>query len=161
MTSPRRFASEPQGGSQPPGPLSGPIVGPGGGAASKVLDVYLGVSHGGVACGLRRLMWQPHATLEAGLGALFECVSGQRPSGWRGRAAARIWLSGALARPFLCGPVEGLKRWAEVEAFATAMAPDLTGLAGPCVVHVDEWPKPDAVLAVATGAATREVIEAT
>ena len=47
-----------------------------------------------------------------------------------------VWLSGALARPFIAGPLSGLRRWDEAQTVLAAMAPDATGLAGPCAVWV-------------------------
>ena len=129
-------------------------------AGSEVLDIYVGRAEGGVARGEQRLFWQSHASLDAGLAALFERAAAERKSRWQRRPRARVWLSGALARPFLCGPVQGLKRWAEVEALAEAMAPDATGLAAPCVVQVETWPCAHAALAVAINVETRDAIEA-
>jgi hypothetical protein len=60
-----------------------------------------------------------------------------------------VWLSGALAQPFVWGPVQGLAGWREVELAAQAAAPGATGLAGPCVVSLDEWPSAKSVLVVA------------
>jgi hypothetical protein len=128
-------------------------------AGSEVLDVYLGRTEGGVARGGERLFWQPHASLEAGLAALFAHAAAAPRSRWRRKAKVRVWLSGALARPFLCGPVQGLKRWSEVEALAAATAPDATGLDAPCAIQVEAWPNPNAVLAVALDMATRDAIE--
>jgi hypothetical protein len=129
-------------------------------AGSEVLDIYVGRAEGGVARGEHRLFWQSHASLEAGLSVLFEHAAAERKTRWQRRMKARVWLSGALARPFLCGPVQGLRRWAEVEALAQAMAPDATGLAAPCAVQIETWPHPHAALAVAINVATRDAIEA-
>ena len=123
-------------------------------AGSDVFDVYLGVAIGGVVRGNERAIWQPHATLDAGLGVLFAHARKQA------RRPVRVWLSGALARPFLCGPVQGLKRWSEVTAVAQAMAPDATGLAAPCEVQVEAWPSPQAALAVAIDPLMQQAIEA-
>ena len=70
----------------------------------------------------------------------------------------RVWLSGALARPFLCGPVDGLKRWGEAVAFAEASAAAATGLADACSVELEDWPAPQAALAVAVTAATMQAL---
>ena len=61
----------------------------------------------------------------------------------------RVWLSGALARPFVCGPVQGLKRWGEAELLAQATVSEATGLDGPCEVSLDAWPHPLPTLVVA------------
>lgn len=123
-------------------------------AGSDVFDVYLGLAIGGVVRGSERAVWQTHATLDAGLGVLFAHARQQA------RKPVRVWLSGALARPFLCGPVQGLKRWSEVTAVAEAMAPDSTGLAAPCAVQVEAWPSPHAALAVAIDPLMQQAIEA-
>lgn len=123
-------------------------------AGSDVFDVYLGVAIGGLMRGGERAMWQSHATVDAGAGVLFEHARKQA------RKPVRVWLSGALARPFLCGPVQGLKRWSEVTAVAQAMAHDATGLAAPCEVQVETWPSPHAALAVAIDPRMRLAIEA-
>ncbi|HET7868352.1 MAG TPA: hypothetical protein VFL86_28405 [Burkholderiaceae bacterium] len=45
-----------------------------------------------------------------------------------------LWLSGAFARPFVAGPLAGMRRWHEAQTVLAAMAPDATGLEGPCAV---------------------------
>lgn len=45
-----------------------------------------------------------------------------------------LWLSGAYARPFVAGPLAGLRHWHEAQTVLAAMAPDATGLEGPCAV---------------------------
>jgi hypothetical protein len=75
------------------------------------------------------------------------------------RARLRIWLSGGLARPFVVGPVAGLRRWHEAVALASAAAADATGLAEPCRVVLESWPGEQAALAVAAPAPTLQDIE--
>jgi hypothetical protein len=60
-----------------------------------------------------------------------------------------VWLSGALARPFLFGPVSGLKGWREACAAAAALAPAACGLSGPCEVFLETDPADGPVLATA------------
>lgn len=45
-----------------------------------------------------------------------------------------LWLCGAYARPFVAGPLAGLRHWREAQTVLAAMAPDATGLEGPCAV---------------------------
>ncbi len=58
-------------------------------------------------------------------------------------------MSGGLARPFLVGPVDGLRTWSEALALATATAPGVTDLDGPCTTHLEDWPGDRAALATA------------
>jgi hypothetical protein len=128
-------------------------------AGSDVLDVYLGTAEAGLERGGSRLHWQTHASLEVALDAVFKQAEIERPARWGRKAAVRVWLSGALARPFLCGPISGLNRWRDVETVAQSMATDVTGIAPPCIVQVEEWPSPQAAMAVAIGEQTAQVIE--
>lgn len=68
---------------------------------------------------------------------------------WR-TPRASVWLSGALARPFMIGPVGGLKSWAEAQAFAHATAPTACGLIKPAPPALSGWPQARPVLAIAT-----------
>lgn len=126
-----------------------------------MIDIYLGRSEGGVARDGEPPFWLAYADWRAGVEALFKHASEAvaRPW-WRAKRPARVWLSGGLARPFLCGPLAGLKRWHEVTAFAQAAASDATGLASPCHVEVQEWPHPHAALAVAINVDTAATVHA-
>lgn len=66
----------------------------------------------------------------------------------RGRALS-VWLSGALARPFLFGPVRGLNGWAEAQQAAQGAASQACGIEGPCRVVLEDDPSEHAVLATA------------
>ena len=72
----------------------------------------------------------------------------------------RVWLSGVLARPFIVGPVAGLRRWSDALAFAKAAAPGATDLDGPCVVALDDWPGERPALATAMERAVFDSIAA-
>ncbi|HEX6705215.1 MAG TPA: hypothetical protein VF169_10680 [Albitalea sp.] len=122
------------------------------------IDVYLGLGEGAtVAQG--DALWQAHAQLEPGLDALFGQAAATVQRRWGRRVPVRVWLSSALARPFLCGPLAGLRRWREVVALAEAAATEGTGLPGPCQVMIEEWPHPQPALAVAVQAQTLDAIE--
>jgi len=54
-----------------------------------------------------------------------------------GRSKLRIWLSGGLCRPFIVPAVPGIRGTVEWQRTAAALAPQRTGLAGPCRVWVD------------------------
>jgi len=51
-----------------------------------------------------------------------------------GRSKLRIWLSGGLCRPFIVPAVPGIRGTVEWQRTAAALAPQRTGLAGPCRV---------------------------
>lgn len=126
-----------------------------------MIDIYLGQSEGGVMLDGEPPFWLPYGDWQTGVDALFKRASeaADRPW-WRTKRPARVWLSGGLARPFLCGPLAGLKRWHEVISLAQATAPDATGLASPCHVEVQEWPHPHASLAVAVNVDTAYAVHA-
>jgi len=65
------------------------------------------------------------------------------------RRRLRLWLSGGLCRPFIVPSVQGVKDDAEVRAVASAMAPQLTGLVGPCTVFVESRTAKAPVMAIA------------
>jgi hypothetical protein len=82
--------------------------------------------------------------------ALSHCLDQvQRHWRWFDRKAVNVWLSGALARPFVVEPVDGLRSTAEARAFAQAAAPAATGLAAPCAVQLEAMPVRRAVIATA------------
>lgn len=122
-------------------------------ASFEVADVYVGLRETGVAVG-ESLSWQGHDAIEAGLDDVFARLAGER------RRRARVWLSGALARPFLCGPMQGLRHWREVESLAEAMAGEQTGIESPCIVQVEDWPSPAASLAAAMSQAVCATVHA-
>jgi hypothetical protein len=95
-----------------------------------------------------------HVHVSDGAGSIeqaFDAASG--PPGRRRRTVLRpsvhVWLTGALARPFLFGPVAGLKGWREAHSAASLIAPANTGLQGPCVACLEASPLVEAVLATA------------
>lgn len=62
---------------------------------------------------------------------------------------ARVWLGGAIARPFMLGSVAGLRDRVEALSIARARAAQYTGLDGPCEVWLDAWQADVDCLAVA------------
>lgn len=78
-----------------------------------------------------------------------QVASRPRPPRWRPRARVKVWLSGALARPFLLAPLEGLTKRREALALAQANAAEATGLAPDCVVWLGAWRAQRGGLAVA------------
>lgn len=81
---------------------------------------------------------------------------------WIADDAARhldVQLSGALARPFVFEAVKGLKTSREAHAVAATLAPEATGLTGPCSVWLDEWVSGQRCVAVAVETSLRDGIE--
>jgi len=115
-------------------------------AGSKACDVYLGT---------RAL-----AVCEGGVPVLVTSVEGF-DAAWSGlaewlnaeaapmRRRLRLWLSGGLCRPFIVPAVQGVANDAEIQAVASAMAPQLTGLVGPCTVFVERRAPKASVIATA------------
>lgn len=85
--------------------------------------------------------------VDGALDALMGGVSAPRRT-WK-KPSVNVWLSGALARPFLFGPVAGFKGWQEAHEAAAAMAPAACGLQAPCVACLEEEPSASAVLGTA------------
>ena len=126
---------------------------------SDVIEMYLGMFSGGWAIDGRTQAWSAHDDPVAALESWVTEIERQRSRRWR-RASVALWLSGGLARPFLCGPVAGLANWDEAEAMAIAMAPDATGLAVPCSVRLEAWPGDATALATAVDARLAQAINA-
>jgi hypothetical protein len=124
-----------------------------------VIEVYIGLHSGGWALDGRTQGWSAHADPVQGLERWAREI-GQRHAGrWRW-TRADLWLSGGLARPFLCGPLAGLKSWREAEAFAVAVAPEATGLEGPCRVQLEDWPGDVSAIGTALDAVLAEAMDA-
>ena len=70
-----------------------------------------------------------------------------------------LQLSGALARPFVFEAIGGLKSSREAQAVAATLAPEATGLSGPCVVWLDDWMPGRTCVAVAVETWLRDQIE--
>ena len=104
-----------------------------------MIELYLGMSAGGWAVDGRTQAWAAHDDAALALAHWARAIAQGHATRWR-RAKVMLWLSGGLARPFTCGPVDGLTSWAEAQAFAAAAAPDATGFDGPCRVLFEDWP---------------------
>lgn len=81
--------------------------------------------------------------------AVEQCLRGAAADPTKRGQALSVWLSGALARPFLFGPVSGLRGWAEGHEAAQSMAAQACGFDGPCRVVLESDPSAQAVLATA------------
>lgn len=116
-------------------------------AGSEPWDMFLGVAGSGLARRGDPPIWKDHTDPVHALGERFDELRQQRGA-WR-RPRARIWLSGALARPFLLEPLAGLSGTREVLAVAEARAPEATGLPSPCMVWLERATADQPRLAVA------------
>ena len=115
-------------------------------AGSKVCDVYLGTRALAVCEGGVPVLASDVEGFDAALSELVGWLNADvAPSRWR----LRLWLSGGLCRPFIVPAVQGVANDAEVQAVAAAMAPQLTGLAGPCAVFVERRTAKAPVIATA------------
>jgi hypothetical protein len=75
-----------------------------------------------------------------------------------GKRALSVWLSGALARPFMFGPVKGLRGWVEARLAAESYAQQVFGAKGPYQVVLEGDPSARGVLASAVAAPTIDSI---
>ena len=126
-------------------------------AGSDVIEMYLGRFSGGWAIDGRTQAWSAHGDAVVALQSWVAEIERERAGRWR-KASVTLWLSGGLARPFLCGPVAGLAGWGEAEAMANAMAPEVTGFDVPCRVRLEDWPGDSAVLGTAVEAAIVQAV---
>jgi hypothetical protein len=110
-------------------------------------DVFLGTSAVAVAPSGQPPRWQPLPAGADPVATLLQhAKEAQLPT-------LNVWLSAAFARPFMAGPLAGLRRWSEVQAVLAAMADEATGLQGPCTVWAAGPVHRHAGLAVAVPAA--------
>jgi hypothetical protein len=128
---------------------------------SEPAQIYLGQQTAGV--------WAPG---EQSTAVHWVAVDGAKAAAARGlevlaelcplskRHRVGLSLSGALARPFMFGAVQGLTRGTEALQVAAGLAPEATGLDGPCEVWLDRWVPGRPCLAIAVDRALREAIEA-
>lgn len=130
-------------------------------AGSEAARVYLGQHTAGVVDPLAQ---SPNAGVWLTGSSFADClqraVDSLAAARWRKRKV-RVLLSGALARPFMMSPIAGLKSWRDAAQVAASLAPDATGLAGPCEVWLGDWMPDRASLAVAIDAQVRQSIEST
>ena len=111
---------------------------------SRPVDVFLGQTRVGLCRAEADVTWVELERPHDGVRVLAEQVAAA--GGWR---RARVWTSGAAARPFIAGPIAGVRRWSELKRVLEAVAPDATGLEEPCEVWSDGDATVAACLAVA------------
>lgn len=116
---------------------------------SRSLDLFLGAQEIAITLPDGQVVWHPVADGRAGVAKLEDAV---RSAYGKHAVRSRVWLSGACARPFLVGPLEGLRSWDEAVSIAAALAPEATGLMPPCLAWVDGPVHRAATVATATEA---------
>lgn len=99
---------------------------------SRPVDVFLGQTRVGLCQAEAGITWVDLERPDDGARVVAEQVAAAG-----GRRRARVWISGAAARPFIAGPIAGIRRWSELKRVLEAMAPDATGLEEPCEVWSD------------------------
>lgn len=114
---------------------------------SRVSDVYLGTRALAVCEEGASVLALDVCGFAAGLEALAQWLNS---APHRQRLRLRLWLSGGLCRPFIMPAVQGVANAAEAKAVATTLAPQHTGLTGPCTVFVERSAATEPVLAIAT-----------
>ena len=128
---------------------------------SERVAVYLGETLVGVArvgnAEAATVVWQPVEGATAGFEWAVKWL-GDQPCRNRARTLD-VSLSGSLARPFVLEPIIGLKSRREAVDVAVALAPAATGLAGPCMVWLDDWVAGQRCIAVAVDAQVRNQLE--
>jgi hypothetical protein len=90
--------------------------------------------------------------------AIGQCLRGAFAGTPAGGRALSVWLSGALARPFLFGPVRGLRSWNETNEAAESVAREAFGIDGPWHVVLENDPSSHCVLGTAVLQATIDEI---
>jgi hypothetical protein len=110
-------------------------------------DVFLGTSSIAVAAPGQPPRWQPLPAGADPVATLLQHAKEAQPP------TLNVWLSAAFVRPFMAGPLAGLRRWSEAQAVLAAMADEATGLQGPCTVWAAGPVHRSAGLAVAVPAA--------
>lgn len=128
--------------------------------ASRDAQVYLGLNSAGVWGGpgapTESARWVPCISPLDGWAQACRLLA-EKGTGVR---RTRLWLSGALVRPFVLQSIEGLRNATEAFRLATAVAPERTGLDGTCAVWMDRWRPGEATACAAMNQELRNEIEA-
>lgn len=104
-------------------------------AGSDLWDLYLGVTSSGLAGRRYGPSWTSHADPLLAVQVRLTELRGQ-VNGFR-KPYVRVWISGALLRPFVVEPLAGLSGKREAIEVARARAAEATGLTEPCSVWLD------------------------
>lgn len=130
-------------------------------AGREDVNVFVGSSRGGLCVPGQAAQWREFGSSSEAIDELLRLAARQPRPWWKPRVRVRVWLSGALARPFPLDPVAGLNDWHELRAFARAAAPEATGLDEPCAIEMEEWPDGRPVLVMAMAEAVLSHLQAT
>ena len=125
-------------------------------AGSDHWDLFVGRDSLGYAQLGAMPTWHPHQNLHASLADVLRTIQMQR-SGWR-RPRVRLWLSGALARPFVLVRPVGIKSDAELKLLAQAQAGRITDLLGPAALWLSNPGKSGLTLVAAMDLAVRDAL---
>jgi hypothetical protein len=101
-------------------------------AGNKATDIYLGTRAIAVSDASTPVVVTEVDGFDAALGALSRWLNAVPV-----RRRLRVWLSGGLCRPFLLPAVQGVVSARETQTVAAALAPQHTGLPGPCAVFIE------------------------
>ena len=129
-------------------------------AGSEPSQMYLGQTSVAVwapAIARAEVQWLSTETVHEGCARGMELLNAGERRPRRHRLA--VWLSGTLARPFIFEPVRGLRKWSEAQAIAAGLAPEVTGLQGPCNVWLDDWSPGKSCIAIAHDRSVSDLLE--
>lgn len=104
--------------------------------------------------------WDEEGDFDSRLVRCVEAAAKAWPRRGLRRTPVQVWVSGGLCRPFLLGPVAGLKGADEVRSFAQSQVADATGWDQPCEVRFEGDVTKGVVLATAMPTAVHARIEA-
>lgn len=117
-------------------------------AGANPWDLYLGTRMAALCDGTRLVLREPVADADAGLRLARNWIRAESL-----RAGVRVWLSGALCRPFLVQATAGLRGDDEVHKVMQALAQQAMGQQAPCRVWLDSARKTGPRVAVAASEA--------
>lgn len=124
---------------------------------SEVMQAFLGRGRLGLAAPGQAVVWEAVTDASTGAHRLFHLIAALHESK---TSRLRLWLSGALAKPFRVGPIAGLTNWGEVKRLAQSLAPSATGHESPCDVWLSGDPTQEAIIAVAVERRLLELLAA-
>ena len=114
---------------------------------SEPLEIYLSDSVAGRgATAAAPAHWVETSGLDE---SIRQVASWLAPPAGTGVRRVRVWLSPSLARPYLVPAGAGARNKREVQALATAMASDATGIDGEFRLWLERWRADEQTLAVA------------
>lgn len=122
---------------------------------ARAADVYLGTRWASWATGGRSDVFEA-VSPEQGLQWAFDSLSAGQDKSSRG---CRVWLSGALAKPFVFQSIEGLNSRREAMKVADRLASEVLGAECDGAVWLDNWRPGRTCLGIAAAKALRDAVE--